>query len=871
MQDYITLGTNEHRIDINSVPSSFSVKQYDHNSRVVHMSLMDKDNPNEKIINLENHVIRVYFRLPDGSTDMIDGKIIDPDEGEISITIPNSVTQMVGTVLCEVGISNNDDGTFMSLRAFRFLVEESIRDVNAIEATDKFSALDSALNIIYVTESRVNQLASLTEGSTTGDAELMDIRVGADGTTYTSAGEAVREQINIHTEDISALKTNVSDNNIILYGSDNLQYREVSVTGSSIQIVDKYEGTSIIVAPSGNNGYYLGAKNMLPSHMIDNGELVTTLTKNGVTLKINNDGSISLTGTTTAATTWVLKDTDTYAEIVPFQAGSYTFSGRLVGNISSTAISIQMAEYGNTSNAVINTNLASYKTEVTSNITLDSALCANALQLYISSGVTVSLTLYLQLEYGSTATDFAAMGGVGEYRTGNYTANIDSGTYITSNDDVTATYKQSISSDTTGLVDQVRTNTAAIEQLAIRDNSLTGLQRYHIICHSRPSETSNINVAVSSRVADGSTSDISNPIQCDSVTALNTGSGISYMWGRHNMAVNPSKTTLIKCIDRITGNDVYDNSLRWGSLELTFAYDGSEFEICVFNQFAYRLLIDDGSGWKYVNGEFAVLGENDGYRRWFKFTFDSPKRRKIRFELSQVSFGGIIYDQTYSICPVVENNKPLIVFQGSSITEAYSVVNYSHLGFPYFVSQMLDAECINVGVGGTGFVADADTKLAIPDRMATDVYPFTPDILFVGGSINDTDATMEEFTQAIDKTFSEIRSNIPNCLTIVLGTFVPRPNGREDSYTAKNNAMREKALAYGFPFVDELNGIVYDQNGNILFNTGRWITGSGQVTNPTSDGNSDRYIGDGTHLSIEGHEYIAEWLTRVVIELINRT
>ena len=58
-------------------------------------------------------------------------------------------------------------------------------------------------------KSRMDEFASLPDGSTAGDAELTDIRVGADGTQYKTAGEAVRTQITDLKSDMAPVITNL--------------------------------------------------------------------------------------------------------------------------------------------------------------------------------------------------------------------------------------------------------------------------------------------------------------------------------------------------------------------------------------------------------------------------------------------------------------------------------------------------------------------------------------------------------------------------------------------------------------------------------------------------------------------------------------
>ena len=196
MQDYIP-----REIDINGRIENIVVKQYDNNSRYLHVTISDAD-LTDGTFELTGCSTALYIK-PEGSEDdsgvsFVSGEVADADEGIVTFLLPGGVTQNVGRYECEIWIYQGDETNrpVISTKPFTLVVEKSIKNDSAIEATPDYSALTATMTNYQALKNQIAALVASPAGSG-GDVgtEVRDARIGFNGVEYESLGDAIRTQI----------------------------------------------------------------------------------------------------------------------------------------------------------------------------------------------------------------------------------------------------------------------------------------------------------------------------------------------------------------------------------------------------------------------------------------------------------------------------------------------------------------------------------------------------------------------------------------------------------------------------------------------------------------------------------------------------
>ncbi|AIW03326.1 hypothetical protein CPT_Mater169 [Bacillus phage Mater] len=304
-----------------------------------------------------------------------------------------------------------------------------------------------------------------------------------------------------------------------------------------------------------------------------------------------------------------------------------------------------------------------------------------------------------------------------------------------------------------------------------------------------------------------------------------------------------------------------------GNIAVEFEYNGAKLEIFTKYYSYILVLIDEGNGFELAQKD-ALYVDTASTLNYVMLNFGSAKLRRIRVYNLSGYFGGVFAEPGAT---VTASTRPLgkkAVFIGDSFTEGSNAKDKTK-AYPQLVSDMLGYECINSGVGGTGYLKPLDGRVKFRDRIQHDVIDVNPDIVFIAGGINDTSFTVDAIKAEADLLYKQLKTALPNAKIVVIGNWFPKNPG--DYQLNLTKALKEAALANGLPYIDVLQGDTYKGTGDkVTFNTGAWVTGTGNAAGFKYDGNADLFTSsDTTHPTQAGHYYLAKMLAVEIYKVLN--
>lgn len=294
----------------------------------------------------------------------------------------------------------------------------------------------------------------------------------------------------------------------------------------------------------------------------------------------------------------------------------------------------------------------------------------------------------------------------------------------------------------------------------------------------------------------------------------------------------------------------------------TFVTDAPKLAIGVsYNPTPANIIID---GRRLMPGGFQ--GSGGGNPAYYVLDFAAAGGRKQRTitieDYGNIAFAGVWVDAASTVAAPAPAHAIRAAFFGSSIECGGNAFPLrGDLGWPAQAAKLLGWEdARNLGLGGTGYInSQGGSSLNYAQHLA-DAVAIAPDVVVVGGPINDELQDPAVLKAAAVGFLGQVRTALPHALIIALGTF-PAASGPSTSAIASEQAIADAVQQ----LTDPLTYFVPLSTAG----GGSFITGTGNVSAPTGRGNADLYISDdGTHPDQAGIDYIAHYYAERISTLV---
>ncbi len=372
------------------------VKQYDTNSRQARITLKMGGEPWTIPFGCQIHI---NVRKTDGT--LADAACTRIDEHTVLTPITEQMTAVTGTQLGELYFLGSD-GDIKS-QSFPVVVYEAVMDQARMESSDDFQSLQDALRDVKASTDTADiaaQYATEQGNSARDAARQAENAAGSIQAAVDAAAAAKVSETNAKTSETASAQTKQEV-------TDYVEAQKAAFVGYSKRESDSRYANALTNSVTGEGGVTVEdawTAPVLGLDVVGKSEQATTTgaqllpqpqfndTKNGITVKTQMDGGISITGTATSAIAF------TVAEIL-LPAGTYILSG--LSGLVVGRMYFQLVEISAQGGQFVG-ELAKVGPVASTTVTIDRDVWARA-EIKVLSGVTADSICYPMLNAGDTA------------------------------------------------------------------------------------------------------------------------------------------------------------------------------------------------------------------------------------------------------------------------------------------------------------------------------------------------------------------------------------------------------------------------------------------------------------------------------------